>query len=130
MHPKRQLIILLNYLLTASLLEACLWELRDTSVYRHALKQKLRAVDKEIKPIIERDLILLDDTDPEAMAGLLEGLQDLMQTLCAVRPENLVALMHLVRKLNEDPEGFLRHNQIVITEPQEIVVQETGGPHA
>jgi hypothetical protein len=61
--PNRQLIILLNYLITSYLLDACMWELRDTTVYRQSLKQKLNAVWAELQPIIDRDLKLLDDTD-------------------------------------------------------------------
>jgi hypothetical protein len=125
--PKRQLIILLNYLLTASLLEACLWELRDTTVYRHSLKAKLNSVRQELTGIVERDLRLLDDTDPEAMFGLMEGMEDLMKVLCAVRPENLVGLMHIVRRFNEMPEWTMNMLGVKVLEPEEIVVvDETG----
>jgi hypothetical protein len=124
--PNRQLIILLNYLITSYLLDACMWELRDTTVYRQSLKQKLNAVWAELQPIIDRDLKLLDDTDNEAMWGLMEGMRDLTRELAEVRPEQLVALMHIIRKFKESPDEVMERMEVVIVEPQNIVLHETG----
>jgi uncharacterized protein YjgD (DUF1641 family) len=119
--PRRQLILLLNYLITSYLLDACIYELKDTSVFRQKLKKSLNDVWREIQPVIDRDLKLLDGTDDAAMWNMMEGMRDLMAELADMRPENLVGLMHLVRQYKGDPEAFLSKNDIVILEPQELV---------
>jgi hypothetical protein len=122
--PEPLLITLLNYLITSYLLDACMWELKDTTVYRHKLKQALNAVWKELQPVIDRQLTLLDGTDDEAMWSMMEGMKDLTHELATVRPEQLVALMHILRKFKADPEGVMDLMEVKIIEPQEIQVEE------
>jgi hypothetical protein len=118
--PEPLLITLLNYLITSYLLDACMWELKDTTVYRHKLKQALNTVWKELQPVIDRQLTLLDGTDDAAMYGLMEGMRDLTHELATVRPEQLVALMHIIRKFKENPESVMEQMEVKIIEPQEI----------
>ena len=120
------LITLLNYLLTANLLDACHWQLSKTSVYKQSLKNKLAAVQREIEPVISRELKLLEGTDDQAMFCMLEGMDALMVELASVRPEQLVALMHIVRKLKEDPDEVLRRLEVEIVEEQELEVSFVG----
>lgn len=122
--PEPLLITLLNYLITSYLLDACMWELKDTSVYRHKLKQALNAVWKELQPVIDRQLTLLDGTDDEAMWSMMEGMKDLTHELATIRPEQLVALMHILRKFKADPEGVMEMMEVKIIEPQDIQVEE------
>jgi hypothetical protein len=122
--PEPLLITLLNYLITSYLLDACMWELKDTTVYRHKLKQALNTVWKELQPVIDRQLTLLDGTDDEAMWSMMEGMKDLTHELATIRPEQLVALMHILRKFKADPEGVMEMMEVKIIEPQDIQIEE------
>jgi hypothetical protein len=60
------------------------------------------------------------------MWGLMEGMRDLTRELAEVRPEQLVALMHIIRKFKESPDEVMERMEVVIVEPQNIVLHETG----
>lgn len=114
--PKQ--IALLNLLLASWLSLECIDELRNTNAYRHLLKQRINALEPELKKIIDQDLNLLWGTDDNAMYGLMEGIKTFLCELATVRPEQIVGLGELLKKFKMMPDWTLNMLGVKIIESE------------
>lgn len=103
----------LNALLTGYQLLECLDGVQETTLYRHGLKVKLKALLPELEKFSEgvSDIWGVEDS---TMYELMRGRKELVKQIVLLRPELQNGLNELVKQFVMMPELFLKRNGIKI----------------
>lgn len=109
-------ITFLNIVMMSETLLEGLEAIKSTHMYRHELKKKVNLLMPELEKVIDKDLAKVWGVDDHAMYHLLIQQRLLIQRLATTRPETWNMINELLDMHAEDPEGFLKRNDIEVTE--------------
>jgi len=112
---EKEAISLLHYTTVSALLINLMEELRNTTVYKHELKLRIKQtnalIDKE-----KDDILTLFDVCEEEFDALIENVTQLTKPIVqGVRPENWQMLSYIHKYLLEDNKEAIEEIQTVIS---------------
>ena len=102
----------LNSLLVGCELLELLDKIKEFTIFRHSLKQKLNQLIPELEKHCD-NLELITGEDDEIMFTLMDR-KNLMKEISCIRPEYKLGLAELLNQFNNAPELILHRNGIKI----------------
>lgn len=107
-------ISFLNMMMMSEALIESIEQIKDTQFYRHDLKAKTKLLLPELERVVEKDLARIWGVDDNAMYHLIEQQKSLIHRLSTTRPEVWSMINELLDMYDQDREGFLERNEIII----------------
>ena len=106
-------IAVLNALLTGYEYLETLDKIRNTTLYKNLLKQKINTLQKELE-VQAINLNEIVDIDNEALFNYMEHKKELMKKIAVLKPELKGGLNHVLDEFFNDPELTIRRLGIEI----------------
>lgn len=110
-----QKLYLTNILATAMVLE-CMDELKETTGYRHAVKNSGNRFYNELLAAFSKDIADIWGIDDRAMYSLITAQRKVISELATLRPEDIAVIQAIIEKYKQTPAKILRRMELKIVD--------------
>lgn len=115
----KDLFIYTNVVLGAELVCNYMEELKDTQVYRHALKNTCRTTQFEIEKMLNKELPKMYQADELFLTNLMNDFKSLLEQVSSCGPDDLLVISQLIREYKKDKDRFLDKFDITLNKINE-----------
>jgi len=112
---EKDLFIYANVVICGELMCNYMEELRDTQVYRQALKNKCNAAQDEIEIMLNKELPKMYQADEQFLTNIMNNFKSLVEDVTSCGPDDLLIISQLISAYKKDKDAFLNKFEITLT---------------
>lgn len=111
----KDLFVYANVVICGELMRNYMEELKDTSVYRQALKNSCNGAQVEIEKMLDKELPKMYEADEQFLTNLMNDFKALVEQITSSGPDDLIVISQIIRSYKEDRDKFLDKFEITLT---------------
>lgn len=116
---EKDLFTYANVVICGELMSNYIQELKDTPVYRQALKNTCNNAQIEIEKMLDKELPKMYQADELFLTNLMRDFKNLVEQVTSCGPDDLLVISQLIREYKSDKDKFLDKFQITLTKIDE-----------
>jgi len=112
---EKDLFIYANVVICGELMCNYMEELKDTQVYRQALKNKCNGAQDEIERMLNKELPKMYQADEQFLTNIMNNFKSLVEDVTSCGPDDLLIISQLISAYKKDRDAFLNKFEITLT---------------
>jgi len=116
---EKDLFIYTNVVICGELMRNYIDELKDTHVYRQALKNTCNNAQVEIEKMLDKELPKMYQADELFLNNLMRDFKSLVEQITSCGPDDLLVISQLIRDYKNDRDKFLDKFEITLSKIDE-----------